>query len=86
MPVLFVGSEPDDVSRSHLFDWTAVALYASEARGNDERLSERMRVPGGASSGFECDVSSGNERRIRSGEKWVDANGSGEPVRGAYRR
>jgi hypothetical protein len=44
-------------------------------------LSERMRVPGGASSGFECDVSSGNERRIRSGEKWVDANGSGEPVR-----
>ena len=84
MPVLLAGCKPDDISGMDLFDWAALALCSSATGGHDQGLPEWMGVPGGAGAGLECDAGAGNQRRVRSCEQRVDANGSGEPVRGAF--
>ena len=50
MPVPFARLEPDDVSGADLLDRSTVALDASTAGGDDQRLPEWMGVPGGPAS------------------------------------
>src|SRR5205823_6001743 len=48
VPVFLARREPDDVTGPYLLDGAALALHAPGARGDDQGLPERMRVPGGA--------------------------------------
>jgi len=48
MPVFLAGLEPNDVSRPYFLDGLSLTLYPAAAEGDDERLSERVRVPGRA--------------------------------------
>ena len=45
VPVLLITLEGDHVAGADLLDWPTLALDPSEARRNDQDLSERMRVP-----------------------------------------
>ena len=62
VPMLLAGSEPDDVAGADFLDRTALALDATTPGGDDQRLAERMGVPGGTGAGLECD----DERRRRA--------------------
>src|SRR6185312_2788560 len=80
MPVLFAGREPDDVAGPNFLDWSAPALHATDARGDDQRLPEGMGVPGGSGTRLERDLSSLGTSGFGRAEKRVDPDGSGEPV------
>ena len=56
MPVPFTGREPDHIALGDLLDRAAFALDPSAAEGDDQRLTRRMGVPGGAGTGFEGDM------------------------------
>ena len=56
------------------------------AGGDDQRLAERMGMPGGAGTGLEGDRVAGGAGRLRTGEQRVDADGAGEPVGRALSR
>src|SRR5690349_5277708 len=60
MPVLLVRWKPDDVARTDLLDRPTSALDQAEAIGDDQRLTQRMGVPRGASTGFEGDLPCGH--------------------------
>ena len=45
VPMLVTRRAPDHIARANLDDGLAFALRPSAARGDDKRLSERMRVP-----------------------------------------
>src|SRR6266568_8893328 len=73
--------EPDDIARSDLLDRPALALRKAAAGSHDQCLSQRMRVPGRARAGLECDAGAADARRIGRLEQWVDANRASEPFR-----
>jgi len=56
----------------------------SVAGGDDERLAERMGVPGGAGPGLEGDDGSGYLGGFCGQEGLVDADVAGEPVGWAF--
>src|SRR3954471_11689076 len=64
MPVLLIWRKPDHVTRTYLFDRSALSLRPTGASCNDERLPERMSVPRGAGSGFERHGRGGDKRRV----------------------
>jgi hypothetical protein len=55
VPVLVVRRTPDDIAGADFLDRPAFALRPADARRDDQRLSERMRVPCGARAGLERD-------------------------------
>src|SRR5262245_7130588 len=57
VPMLQSRWEPNDIARPHLLDGTSLALHAAKARQDDQRLSERVRVPRGACSRLKCNAS-----------------------------
>ena len=81
VPVLLAGREPDDVAGPDLLDRAALALRPAAAGGDDQRLAERMRVPGGARAGLEGDAGAADARRVRRLEQRIDAHRAGEPLR-----
>src|SRR5580704_10032175 len=56
VPVLFAGGEPDHVAGADFFHGATMVLRPAVAAGDDERLAEGVRVPCGASAGFEGNV------------------------------
>ena len=58
----------------------------AKARGDDERLAKRMRVPGGPSARREVDVCSRQPRRVGRRRDRVDVDVACEPVAGALVR
>ena len=56
VPVFFAGGEPDDVAGSDFLDGAAQALGAAAAGEDNQGLTQRMRVPGGAGAGFKGDA------------------------------
>src|SRR4051794_12572697 len=48
VPVFLAGLEPDDVAGADLLDRSTFSLYAAEAGGDEQRLTQRVRVPRGA--------------------------------------
>src|SRR5271154_4687117 len=62
MPVLFPGSKPDHITRMNFLHRPAPALRPTAARGDDQRLAERMRMPRRPSARFEGDAGAGHTR------------------------
>src|SRR5438270_2482261 len=78
VPMLLARRKPDDVARPDFLDRPALALHPTEAGSDDERLPERMGVPGSARTGLEGNVSAGRARRFLRAKQHVDAYGAGE--------
>ena len=62
--MLFVRRKPDDIARPDFLDRPAFALRPTKAGGNNQRLTEWMRMPGGARTGLERDARATNTRRF----------------------
>lgn len=84
VPMLQPRRKPNDIARANLLHGTPFALHPAEARGDDERLSQRMSVPGSASTGLEDDQRSGGSRRFLRWKEGVDTRPAGEPVTPAF--
>ncbi len=55
MPMLLARRKPDDVARTDFLNRATFALRASATGSDDQCLSERMRMPGGAGARLERD-------------------------------
>ena len=53
MAVLLARRKPDHIAGTNLLDWAALALNEAKSCRDDQGLTERMGVPGGASAGLE---------------------------------
>src|SRR6476659_6660175 len=76
--MLLARRKPDDIAWPYVLDQPALALHPPEAGGDDQRLPERMRVPGGARTWLEGHVSAGRARRFLRAKQRIDADRSGE--------
>src|SRR5580704_16222883 len=81
VPMLLARREPDDVTRPDFLDRAALPLHPADAGGHDQRLAERMAVPGGTRAGLESDAGASTAGRIGCLEQRVDADRAAEPVR-----
>src|SRR5579863_780412 len=84
VPVLFAWRKPHDIAGTNFLDWAALALRPAATGRDDQRLAERVRMPGGASARLEGDQSAGDARGIRRGEQRIDAHRAREPIRRAF--
>ena len=79
----FLRGQTNHVTGANLFNRAAPALRASAAGGDDQRLSQRMRVPCRARAGFKGDIGAGDTRRIGYVQERVHAHRAGEVIRRA---
>ena len=86
VPMLFSRGKPDHVTRSNLLDRASPSLRAAAACRDDQRLSERVRVPGGPRTGLECHAGADDARRIWCAEERIDAYRAGEVLGGSLCR
>ena len=63
VPVLFARRKPDDVTRPDFLDRAAPALRPAAAGRHDQRLTERMRVPGRPGTGLKGDAGTSHTPR-----------------------
>src|SRR5437870_2746750 len=86
VPMLLPGRTRDHIPGMNLFDGTSPALHEATTCRHDERLTQRVGVPGRAGSRFERDVRT--LRATRSGclEQWLDTHLAGEPFRRSFAR
>ena len=82
MPVAAARLAKDDVAGAELLFWLALALVPADARGDDQRLAERMRVPRGAGARVEAHQRAGEAGRIVAAELPEDGDVTGEIVGG----
>src|SRR6266516_7311930 len=78
MPMLLGRRAPNYVARPDLPDRAAPALHKTAAARDDERLTERMRVPITACAWLERDVGAARPCRSRRLEQLVNAYRAGE--------
>src|SRR5271157_5509602 len=64
VPVLLAGREPDHVTRPDFLHRAAFALDAAATGRDDQRLTQRMRMPGRAGAGLERDAGAANTCRV----------------------
>src|SRR3954468_13899011 len=86
MPVFFARRKPHHITRPDLLDRAAQPLHTAAARDDDQRLSERMRVPRGPSTRFERDGSTRNTSRSWRLKQGIDAYRPGEVFGGSFAR
>jgi hypothetical protein len=83
VPVLFAGRNLDHVARTNLLNCTTPTLYPAAPGGDDDSLTERMRVPRSPCARLECHAGTGDERRLgrleRGSIRTVSVNHSGGP-------
>jgi hypothetical protein len=82
--VLFAGLEPDHITWTNLLNRPALALRPTATRSDDQRLTERMRVPSGASTGLKRHDGSSDSRWFFALEHRINSHCAAEPVRGAF--
>src|ERR1700722_8237789 len=81
MPMFLARREDHDVARTNLLDRAAFALRPAAAHRDDEDLTERVRMPGGARSRLERDRVAGPARGSGYWKQRIDADHSGEIFR-----
>src|SRR2546427_1832425 len=79
MPMLLSRRTRDHISGVDFFDGTSPALHEAAASGHNERLTQRMRMPGGAGAGLERDARTLHAPRSACLEQRFDAHLAGEP-------
>jgi hypothetical protein len=62
--MLLTGRKPDHIARPNFLDRTALTLRPAESGGDDQRLTEWMRMPGSARTRLERDACATNTRRF----------------------
>ena len=65
VPMLFVRRKPNDIARPDFFNRPAFTLRPAKAGSDDQRLTERMRMPGSARTRLERDARATHTRRLR---------------------
>src|SRR5882762_10117829 len=78
MPMLFARRAPDDIAGTDNLDRPAPALHEAAAGRDDERLTERMRVPVTPRAWLERYVGAARPCRCGCLEKRVNAHRAGE--------
>src|SRR5208283_3416076 len=86
VPMFLAGREPHDVAGPDLLNRAALALYPAQPGCDDQRLTERMRVPGCPRARFKGDGSPADAGWIFTRERCVDTHGAGKIVRRAFGR
>src|SRR2546429_1505471 len=86
VPVVLAWLEEDAIARPNQLDRPAFPLAHANALGDPDRLTERVRMPGGARPGGEMHRRSADRRRLRRRSHGVDKDRPGEPVPGAGAR
>ena len=84
--MLFTGRKPDDIAGPNFRNWPAFALRPPETRRDDQRLTERMCMPGGASTRLERDARAAHMSRFGCLEKRVNANYARKPINWSFAR
>jgi hypothetical protein len=74
--MLLAGREPDDIAGTYLLDRSTLALHPAEAGEDEQRLTERVGVPGGPSSRLERDGGAPDARVARAVERSIDPDRS----------
>src|SRR3954451_24430278 len=64
VPVLLARREPDHITRPYFLDRASLPLDPAAAGRDDERLTQRVRVPGRAAPGLEGDGVAGRTGRF----------------------
>src|SRR3954466_3319206 len=80
VPVVLAGLEEHAVAGPDLLDRAALALAEPDAFGDEDRLSVRVGVPGGARAGREVHECCGEGRAAGGCGDGVDVHIAGEPV------
>ena len=78
VPMLLAGREPHDVAGPDLLDRAALALHPAQPGCDDQRLTERMRVPGCPRARLKGDGGSADAGGIFTRKRCVDAHGAGK--------
>src|SRR5208283_2587846 len=86
MPVPVVRWTPNHVARADLDDRLALALCPTASGGDDQSLTQRMGVPGGACAWLEGDARARYAGRLRRGVQRINTDVSGEEVGGSLLR
>src|SRR3954469_11605006 len=84
VPVLFARGEPHDITGPNLFNGSAPALDAAGPGGHDQRLAERMGVPGGARAWLECHGRTRSSGGSGGLKQRIDTDRAGKPVTGSF--
>ena len=80
MPVLQSWREPDHITVPDLLDRAALALRPTNTGCDNQRLTERMRVPRGARTRLERDARAGGPCWSVCLKQRIDAHRAGEPI------
>src|SRR6266550_2915922 len=81
VPMLLTRRNPGHIARPDFLDRTAPTLRPTKAGRDNQRLTEWMCMPGGASTRFKRDACATNTCRFGCLEQRVNAHPPGEPVR-----
>src|SRR5262249_25266744 len=81
-PMLFAGRKPDDIAWPDFLFRATLTLRPAAAIGDDQRLAQRMRVPGGARARLEGDDHTTDTRGLATLEPRVHPHRPG----GVFRR
>jgi hypothetical protein len=84
VPVLLTGREPDDIAGPDFLSGAAFALHPAAAGGHDQRLTQRMRMPGGPGARLERHARAHNARRVGRLKQRVHADRAGKILRRSF--
>src|SRR5436190_18253352 len=80
VPMLLVRRKPDDIARPDFLDWSALALHPAATGCDNQSLTERMRMPRGASTRLERNACAGRASWSVCLEQGIDAHRAGKPI------
>jgi len=86
VPVLLAGRASDDLAGADFLNRAAFALHPAAAEGDDQRLSGRMGVSGGADARLEGDMATAGRAGVFRGKERIDADCPREPLGRALHR
>lgn len=78
MPVACLRRDPDNVTRTDFLTWAAFLLHVADAGSDNERLPQRMGMPGRARTGFEGHRATADAGRVVTLEQAINTYRSRE--------
>jgi hypothetical protein len=84
VPVPLPRRDPNQITRPDFLDRPVFALNPAAASGDDQSLTEWVRMLRRARAGLEGDQSTRNTGRIRRAEQRINTHGSSEILYGSF--